>query len=148
MFTIIASSIIYPEIILRSSISIASNLITSLNYLISISKNDIELQSLLDIVEDINIMKAFIDEKQEERCYGKVFGKTVGMCISNLNETLLQLEKNINSISEKMQNHKLKWFAKFRSYDIEDEKKLIPILTEQMRYKFELLLKVSGNLDS
>ena len=41
MLNLVASSILYPEIIIRSSVSIASNLITSVHYLSSITKNDI-----------------------------------------------------------------------------------------------------------
>ena len=47
MLSIVASQIVYPELLLRSSVSIANNLITSVRYLISISKDDIDLESML-----------------------------------------------------------------------------------------------------
>jgi hypothetical protein len=145
MLNLVASSILYPEIIIRSSVSIASNLITSVQYLSSITKNDIEIQNLLDIVEDIVIIKTFIEEKKNNS-NNNYESKTVDMCIDNLNQTLYQLEANINSITEKIQTHKDKWFNKFRAYDISAEKNHIPILIKQMRHKFELLIKVSSNL--
>ena len=147
MLNLVASSILYPEIIIRSSVSIASNLITSVQYLSSITKNDIEIQNLLDIVEDIVIIKTFIEEKKNNNNNNNNHeSKTVDMCINNLNQTLYQLEDNINSITQKIQTHKNKWFNNFRAYDISTEKNNIPILIKQMRHKFELLIKVSSNL--
>ena len=94
--SIVASTIIYPELILRSSVSLATNLVTSVNYLISISRSDIELQNLLisnDIIEDINIIKNFIEEKANKKhC------QTTQVCIENLNKTLIELEKNIKNM--------------------------------------------------
>ena len=139
MFTL--ASILYPELILKNSITITNSLITSVKFLSSISKHDHKLQNLLNIIEDINVIKSFIEEQKIEN-----ESKTVKMCIENLNITLLDLENTINIITDKIQNHPKKWFSSMRSYDIEKEKEIIPILLEQMNHKFELLIKVLGSL--
>ena len=116
MLSIVAGSIILPELILRSTVSIASSLITSANYLVSISKNDFELQKILiesDIIEDISILKHFIEEKETQN-----HSNTVSNCIENLNKTMKELEDNISSITSKIENHKNLWFGFARSYNI------------------------------
>ena len=144
MIAIVASSILYPELIIRSSVSIATNLMTSVAYLVSISKSDVELQTMLvsnDIIEDINIIKVFIEEKSIEN-----HSETVTICIKNLSSTLSELEKHVNSITLKIEFHKHLWFSYFRSYNISEEKKVIPCLIEKMKHRFELLLKICSNL--
>jgi len=146
MLSIVASTIIYPELILRSSVSLATNLVTSVNYLISISRGDIELQNLLisnDIIEDINIIKNFIEEKANKK-----HGQTTQVCIENLNKTLMELEKNIKNITDKIENHKNLWFNYLRSYNISQEKVAIPLLINKMKHRFEMLIKVTSSLDS
>ena len=145
MLAIVAGSIMYPELFLRSSISIATNLVTSVNYLITISRSDVELQNMLvlnDIIEDINIIKNFIEEKAHTK-----HGQTTQVCIENLNKTLIELEKNIKSITDKIENHKNLWFNYMRSYNISQEKIAIPILISQMKHRFEMLIKVTTSLD-
>ena len=146
MLSIVASQIVYPELILRSSVSIANSLVTSVKYLISISKDDIDLQALLitnDIIEDINVIKTFIHEKQEENNTSD----TVKLCIDNLSKTLEDLEKHINSITNKIENHKTLWFNYFRSYNITHEKAVIPLLIRQMKHRFDLLVKITSSLN-
>ena len=82
MLSLVANQILYPEIVIRSTISIASNLVTSVNYLNSLIKNDSHLQKLLnlnDIIEDIGIIKSFIEEKQKQNS-----SKTLDICLENL----------------------------------------------------------------
>jgi len=144
MLSIVAGSILLPEIILRSTVSIASNLIVSANYLISISKNDFELQKILtesDIIQDISILKHFIEEKEMQN-----HSSTVSNCIENLNKTMKEFEENINSITNKIENHKNLWFGFVRSYNISEEKRKIPILIEQLKHRFEILIKISSSL--
>jgi hypothetical protein len=144
MLSIVASQIVYPELILRSSVSIASSLVTSVKYLISISKDDIDLQGILitnDIIEDINVIKTFIHEKQDHNT-----SDTVKLCIVNLSKTLEDLEKHINSITNKIENHKTLWFNYFRSYNITHEKAVIPLLIRQMKHRFDLLVQITSSL--
>jgi phenylalanyl-tRNA synthetase alpha subunit len=144
MLALMAGSIMYPELILRSSVSIATSLVTSVNYLISISHNDLDLHNLLissDIVTDINIIKNFIEEKQHSN-----HSETVRVCIENLSNTLSELENNIKNITTKIEEHNKLWFYRFRSYNITKEKASIPILIDQMRHRFDLLIKISSNL--
>lgn len=144
MLAMVAGSIILPEIILRSAVSISSNLITSVHYLKNITKDDEDLQKMIeinDIIEDIHIIKNYIEEK--ENCNN---GKTVETCIKNLTNTLADLETNIKSITEKVEYHKTLWFGYFRSYNIDKEKKQIPILIKQLRHRFEVLIQVSISL--
>jgi phenylalanyl-tRNA synthetase alpha subunit len=145
MLSIVASQIVYPELILRSSVSIASSLVTSVKYLISISKDDIDLQGMLitnDIIEDINVIKTFIHEKQDQNT-----SDTVKLCIDNLSKTLEDLEKHINNITNKIENHKTLWFNYFRSYNITHEKAVIPLLIRQMKHRFDLLVQITSSLN-
>ena len=64
--------------------------------------------------------------------------------LENLEQTLSQLEQNVNSITYKIENHKNLWFNSFRSYNIENESRIIPILKEKMKQRFEILIKISS----
>lgn len=143
MFALVSStSIISPELILTNGISITTNLIKSIKYLSEISYNDNELSDLIftsDILEDIGIIKNFI----EDMYLKKNLCKTVKICIENLNQSLMNLEYNINSITSKIENHKNLWFKYFRSYNISEEKRLIPILMKQMYHRFNMLIEIS-----
>jgi len=145
MLSIVASRIISPypaELIIKNGASIASNLIFSIKYLSNVQHSDNELSELLtssDLLEDIGIIKSFIEEK-------KLINEstTVSLCLDNLNQSLKQLEDNINSITMKIENHKKLWFGYFRSYNISEEKRLIPRLVKQMKHRFELLIEISS----
>ncbi len=143
--SIVASRILYPELIIKtvtSLSSISTNIIKSVHYLATISKDDLDLQNLLiksDIIQDISIIKSFIEEKKFDN-----ESHTILACINNLNETLVELETNIHSITEKLHYHEKLWFRYFRSYNIEKEKELIPILIEKLRHRFNLLIKISS----
>jgi len=144
MISLVANQILYPEIVIRSTISIASNLVTSVNYLNSLIKNDSHLQKLLnlnDIIEDIGIIKSFIEEKQKQNS-----SKTLDICLENLGQILIDLEENINRITYKIENHKNLWFHNFRSYNVKIESENIPILIEKMNHRFEILIKISSAL--
>lgn len=142
MIALVANQILYPEIILRSTISITTNLITSISYLNSISKGDKEIQSLLstkDILADIDVIKCFLQEIETHPD-----SKTISFCIKNLSDTLQELENNISSIVRKIQINKQLWFSYFRSYNIHEEKKQIHILVDKMNHRFNLLIKMSN----
>jgi len=144
MLSLVANQILYPEIVIRSTISIASNLVTSVNYLNSLIKNDSRLQKLLnlnDIIEDIGIIKSFIEEKQKQNS-----SKTLDICLENLGQILIDLEENINRITYKIENHKNLWFHNFRSYNVKIESENVPILIEKMNHRFEILIKISSAL--
>ena len=144
MISLVASNIIYPELILRTTVSLTTSLITSYKYLSTISKTtDVDLHTMLqtnDIVFDINVIKTYVEEKQKD---GNL-SPTINMCIEHLNNTLQDLEENINSITRKLQIHKTLWFGYFRSYNIDIEKKEIPLLIEKMRHRFDMLIKISS----
>ncbi len=137
MFSLVIKQMLYP-----STISIASNLVTSINYLNTISEDDLELQTLIksqDIVCDIEIIKSFLEEKSHLRDSSN----TINQCINNLSQTLEELEGNITSITRKLQIHRQLWFNKFRSYNIIEEKKKIPMLISKLRHRFDLLIKIT-----
>ena len=97
MLSLVANQILYPEVIIRSTISITSNLITSATYLNSLIKTNSKLQNLLnlnDIIEEIGIIKSFIEEKQQKPHKSR----TIDICLENLGQILSELEKNVNSI--------------------------------------------------
>lgn len=140
--TNVASTIINPEIILKNGYFIANNLFSSVLYLKTLSHCDNELKEIMvntDILEDIGIIKTFIEEKKL-----KTNSASVQVCIDNLNQTLINLEENINAITRKIENHKKLWFNSFRSYDIQYEKTQIPKLVKQMKHRFEILIKISS----
>ena len=100
---LIARNLLYPEVIIKTITNISSNLISSVHYLTSISHKDKDLQKLLivtDIAQDIIIIKSFIEENKFNNN-----STTIIACINNLNETLSELELNINSITKKIQDH-------------------------------------------
>ena len=139
--TLVANGIMYPEIIVRSVISLSANLIYSVKYLATISKTDFELQKLLsttDILHDIIVIKSLIEEKENVR------NNTVDVCIENIRETLSELESNISSITSKIENHNKLWFSYFRSYNITLEKEQIPFLIEKLKHRFDLLIKIKS----
>lgn len=146
MFALVsATRIINPEIIFTNGYYIANNLVSSISYLRTLSHSDNELKELMtntDILEDIGIIKTFIEEKKL-----KNNSQTIRVCIDNLNQTLINLETNINSITTKIENHKKIWFNSFRSYNISIEKIQIPKLVLQMKHRFELLIKISSVIE-
>ena len=72
--------------------------------------------------------------------------KTILASINNLNETLKELEHTINSITNKIEYHKILWFSYFRSYDITSEKESLVFLSNQLKHRFNLLIKISTTL--
>jgi hypothetical protein len=145
MLSIVANQLIYPEVIIKSTITITSSLINSIQYLNAITKktNNNELNTYLnlnEVVEDIGIIKSFIEEKQNSN----LESKTMNICIENLSIILSELEYNINSITRKIENHHNLWFNYFRSYNISSESSKIPKLIEKMRHRFEILIKISS----
>ena len=146
MLSIVANQLIYPDIIFKSTVTITSSLINSIQYLNTITKktNNNELNTYLnlnEVVEDIGIIKSFIDEKQNNN---RLESKTMNICIENLSLILYELEYNINSITSKIENHHNLWFNYLRSYNISSESSKIPKLIEKMRHRFEILIKISS----
>ena len=138
---LIARNLLYPEVIVKTITNISSNLISSVHYLTTISHKDKDLQKLLivtDIIQDIIIIKSFIEENKFNNN-----STTIIACINNLNETLSELELNINSITKKIQDHNNSWFKYFIYYDISKEKELITILIDKLRHRFNMLIKIS-----
>jgi hypothetical protein len=133
------ATVLYPEIF-KSVISLTSKITSGIYHLISIS-NDAELQNIIlnsDIVQDINIIKSFIEDKHKN----KTDNLTLISCIDNLNATLIDIEKNIQEITKKTEYNKNLWFTYFRSYDTTKEKENIILLIKQLNHRFELLVKI------
>jgi hypothetical protein len=140
--SLVASRLLYSDVILKTITSLSGNLISSVQYLKKISENDIDLQKLLnnsDITQDILIIKSFIEENQEN-----FNSNTLLACINNLNDTLSELEIHINSITKKIKDHEQLWFRYFRYYDITKEKEIVPLLIEKLRHRFNMLIKISS----
>ena len=144
--TYIASRTLYnilcPEILIKSIRILTSSLLSGIYNLISITK-DIDLQKIListDLIHDITIIKSFIEDLENTK------NKTILASINNLNETLKELEHTINSITNKIEYHKILWFSYFRSYDITSEKESLVFLSNQLKHRFNLLIKISTTL--
>jgi hypothetical protein len=134
------SGLIGSDIVIKTIVNISSNLINSVTQLKILSEKDVDLQKLLvksDIIQDILIIKSFIEENKSE-------SYTILTCINNLKETMQEIETNINSISEKIKTHNNLWFKYFRYYDISSEKEMIPILIEKLRHRFNMVIKISS----
>ena len=133
---------LYPEIIIKSITTITSSLISGIYNLITITQ-DIDLKKILvtsDIVHDITVIKSFVKELE------KTENNTILTCVHNLNETLKEIETTVNSIKNKFEVHQKMWFSYFRSYDISSEKDSIIFLSNQLKHRFELLIKISSTL--
>ena len=133
---------LYPEIIIKSITTITSSLISGIYNLITITQ-DIDLKKILvtsDIVHDITVIKSFVKELE------KTENNTILTCVHNLNQTLKEIETTVNSIKNKFELHQKMWFSYFRSYDISSEKESITFLSNQLKHRFELLIKISSTL--
>ena len=133
---------IYPEIIIKSITSVTASLISGIYNLITITQ-DLDLKKILitsDIIHDITIIKSFIKELEDTK------NNTILTCVHNLNETLKELETTVNLIKNKFELHQKMWFSYFRSYDISSEKESITFLSNQLKHRFELLIKISSTL--
>lgn len=133
---------LYPEIIIKSITTITSSLISGIYNLITLTQ-DIDLKKILvtsDIVHDITVIKSFVKELE------KTENNTILTCVHNLNETLKEIETTVNSIKNKFEVHQKMWFSYFRSYDISSEKDSIIFLSNQLKHRFELLIKISSTL--
>ena len=144
--TYIASRTLYnilsPEILLKSITSLTGSVLKGIYNLISVTK-DTELQEIIlssDIIHDITVIKFFIED------INKPDNKTVIECINNINETLKQLENTINIITNKFESHKNFWFSYFRSYDITSEKQNLKFLSNQLKHRFNILIKISMSI--
>ena len=132
-------SLISSDFLLKNTLTLTGNLIYNINYIRNFKFQDPELKMIFvdrDILSDIGIIKAYIDE------HGKNSSPSFKAAINNLNETLYYLENDINSLTNKIKNHHLKWFASYRSYNIEKEKQSILVLIQQLNHRFELLIKI------
>ena len=133
---------LYPEIIIKSITTLTSSLISGIYNLITITQ-DIDLKKILvtsDIIHDITVIKSFVKELE------KTENNTILTCVHNLNETLKEIETTVNSIKNKFELHQKMWFSYFRSYDISSEKENILFLSNQLKHRFELLIKISSTL--
>jgi hypothetical protein len=135
-------TVLSPELVINSVTSLSSSLLKGLYHLITIT-NDSELHKILittDIIHDITIIKSFIEDLQ------KTNNKTITSSINNLNETLTTLDTTIESITKKFELHKTLWFSSYRSYNISSEKETLIFLSEQLKHRFNLLIKISSSL--
>lgn len=131
----------YPEILIKSIVSITSSLISNIYHILTTTQ-DIDLKKILvtsDIIHDITIIKSFTEEKELEN-------KTILTCIHNINETLKEIDDVIKSINNKFEIHQKIWFSYFRSYDISFEKERIIFLSNRLKHRFELLIKIYSTL--
>ena len=134
-------SLISSDFLIKNTLALTTNLIQNINYIRTFKFNDDELDAIFvnkDILSDIGIIKAYIEEENEINSTSR----SLKSAISNLNETLYYLEVHIHSLTNKIKNHHLKWFASYRSYNIEQEKQQILILISQLNHRFDLLIKI------
>ena len=140
VLSVVSSTLLGPRMIMTTAISITSNLISSIRYLSQLASADSSINELIitnDVLHDIIIIKTFIEELEK-----KPINDTMTVSIRNLGETLQHLEQNIHSVTQKIESHKTLWFSSFRSYNLSDEKKNIPFLINQLKHRFELLIKL------
>jgi len=135
----IITHILCPEILIKSVTTISSGLVSSLSYLITISYDKELMQILLstDIINDIKIIKNFLDGNNIK----KIENKTVIECINDINETLKNLEIIIKNITDKIEYNKSLWFSYFRKYNLHQDREDLKILISQLEHRFNLLIK-------
>lgn len=134
---------LYPEVLIKSITSLTSTLISNIYNIVSTTR-DIDLKKILlttDIIHDITIIKSFIEEKEV-----KEVNKTLLTCYHNIDETLKEIDDVIKNINNKFENHQKMWFSYFRSYDISLEKESIILLSDRLKHRFELLIKISSTI--
>lgn len=134
---------LYPEVLIKSITSLTSALISNIYNIVSTTR-DIDLKKILltsDIIHDITIIKSFIEEKEV-----KEVNKTLLTCYHNIDETLKEIDDVIKSINIKFENHQKMWFSYFRRYDISFEKESIILLSDRLKHRFELLIKISSTI--
>jgi len=134
---------LYPEVLIKSITSLTSTLISNIYHIVSTTR-DIDLKKILvttDIIHDITIIKSFIEEKEI-----KEVNKTLLTCYHNIDETLKEIDDVIKNINNKFENHQKMWFSYFRSYDISLEKESIILLSDRLKHRFELLIKISSTI--
>ena len=137
---------LYPEVLIKSITSLTSALISNIYHIVSTTR-DIDLKKILlttDIIHDITIIKSFIEEKEVKEV--KEVNKTLLTCYHNIDETLKEIDDVIKSINNKFENHQKIWFSYFRSYDISLEKESIILLSDRLKHRFELLIKISSTI--
>ena len=135
-----ASSLIYSSNIIKGLIYLTTDVTKGIYNLMKIS-NDIDLQNIIsksDIINDIQVIKLFIEEESNIN----ENNKTVISCINNILETLKNLESNISSITTKTNLNKQLWFSYFRSYDVSKEKTNIIFHIDQLKHRFNMLIKI------
>ena len=140
VLSVVSSTLLCPRLIMSTAINVTSNLISSIRYLSQLASADTQINELLisnDVLHDIIVIKTFIEELEK-----KPINETLTVSIRNLGETLHHLEQNINSVTTKIENHKSLWFSYVRSYNLSEEKKNIPFLINQLKHRFELLIKL------
>lgn len=138
-----AGTLICNELI-NTIVPLSTSLITGVKYLKTVSYNDNELQELLlssDVINDILIIKSFLEEKKFDRK-----SPTITSCISNLNEIMIDIEKVVNSMTKKIQVYNKSWFKYVWYYDIRQEKKELPVLIIKLKHRFNLLIKISNTI--
>jgi len=143
--SVTASTLVYSSNIIKSLIFLTTDVSKSIYNLIKIS-NDNDLKSILvksDIMSDINIIKLFIEEKANL----KEYNKSVITCIDNISETLRNLEYNINCITSMTKLNNELWFSYFRRHDTTEQKQNIIFLIDQLKHRFNLLIKIISIVD-
>jgi chromatin segregation and condensation protein Rec8/ScpA/Scc1 (kleisin family) len=118
---------------------VSSGLVSSLSYLITISYDKELMQIILssDIINDIKIIKNFLDENNIKN----IENKTVIECINDINDTLKNLETIIKNITDKIEYNKSLWFSYFRTYNLQQDREELKILITQLEHRFNLLIK-------
>lgn len=137
---------IYPEVLIKSILSITSSLVSNIYHMVTTTQ-DIDLKKILitsDIINDITIIKSFIEEKHEKELEN--VNKTILTCIHNIEDTLKEIDDVIKCINNKFEIHQKMWFSYFRSYDISVEKERIIFLSDRLKHRFELLIKIYSTL--
>jgi hypothetical protein len=130
--------------VLSPIVSLSTNIICSIYYLISISKDDVDLQNLLsesDILQDINVFKKVIEKYDDKEYEDK---QHILLCINSINEVLIELDNIISLITDKIKRHNNKWFYYIRKYNIQKEKDCLINLIKKIHHRFEILIKVSS----
>ena len=133
-------SILLGREMLSQTISKSSNNILTGVYSI-LQDEDFAFKKILleyDLYNKLEVISSYVSEDI------KSSSESVKICLKNIGETMIKLEKNIKNIEEKIKEHKNLWFYRFRTPNYINLIKDLEIDIKILSDRFDLLIKIKN----
>ena len=133
-------SFIGKDVILQTINQTCSSIIVLLNYLIYDCNNFYEIKQkieLLDINNKISVINLIIEENIEK--YSDK--KSINLVFNSIKQILEELNEELSSLKNKIEDHKQLYFSYFRKLNLQNEIKSIENHNNILDKRFELLIK-------